>query len=142
MKKLILFIVVLLASATFANAQVRPDAMPAGHGPNPAEIAAMNTQYVTLLAEQNKLLSRRYSALMVTVAGGCLYEAGSILYSVKVASEQDPSTGTAFAAVGAITMLAGGVWTLINETNLIVNQKKINEHLMLRYSPSGIALEF
>ena len=142
MKKFILLIAILFATSTLANAQMRPDAKPAAPGFNPAEIAAMNTQYVTLLEYQNKLLSRRNIALMVSVAGGCVYEIGSVMYSTKVANNQDPSTGTAIIGVGALTMLTGGVWALINEVNLIGNQKKINEHLMLRYSPGGIALEF
>ena len=142
MKKLIILIAILLATSTLANAQMRPDAKPGAPGINPGEVAAMNTQYVTLLEYQNKLLNRRVTALAVSAAGACIYEVGNIMYSAKVAANQDPTTGSTIALIGAATIGVGGIWAMINEVNLIGTQKKINEHLMLRYSPGGIALEF
>jgi len=142
MKKLIIAIVVLLASVGMANAQER---VPVKHQPgfnNPGAVS-LNTDYAYLLNNQNRLLQNRKVALTLSIAGGAVAGIGSsVLQMAMMEEDGNPTPGAIITAVGGTCALVGGIWTMINEFKLIESQKKINDNLLLRFGPGGVALQF
>ena len=150
MKKVFLALTALVASTLAANAQIAP-----GREYKevlPPEVLAQNTQYMDMLAYQNHLLKNRKTALIVSLAGVGTVTVSTILgFAGAVYSYNNHTGGTdiefpAFATVGQLAGSAaattGAVWYLVNEFKMINAQKKINDHLILRYSPDGIKLMF
>lgn len=101
-----------------------------------------NTRYTMLLEDQNSLLKQRKTAIIMSLAGGVVGGLGSAIVTTSAENGESSPVGTVMAITGGACTLAGGVWLLMNEFQLINSQKAINNHLRLRYSPTGIALEF
>ena len=53
-----------------------------------------------------------------------------------------PVVAAAGMAAGEIALLTGGIWMIVNEFKMVNSQRKINDHLILRYGPNGVALQF
>lgn len=147
MKKVLLALVALVASAVLSNAQIAP-----GRGMNrSAEVTALNTQYADLLSYQNHLLKNRKTAMIVTLSGlGVCVTSGVLGASVaqyeyssgKVVSVDYPVAAAVGVIVGECALLTGGIWMIVNEFKMVNSQRKINDHLILRYGPNGVALQF
>ena len=145
MKKIFVAILFLLASSLLAKAQIAP-----GRSPGsvlPPEVLAQNTQYVDLLSYQNHLLKNRKTALIVSLAGAGVGVIGSMVTVASIDASGgtytiDSPVGSALMGIGSIAVTTGGIWLLINEFKLIDSQKRINEHLILRYGPDGVRLQF
>ena len=148
MKKVLLALVALVASAVLSNAQIAP-----GRGMNrSAEVTALNTQYADLLSYQNHLLKNRKTAMIVTLSGlgvcvtsGVLGVAGvTFQYNSRgdVEMVDVPVAATVGIVAGELAFLTGGIWMIVNEFKMVNSQRKINDHLILRYGPNGVALQF
>ena len=142
MKKLILSLLILLAGTMAARAQYAP-----GHGMSrSSEAAAFNAQYSDLLIYENHLLKNRKTALILSLSGTGVAVVSASVGTVIGASDGyagDMPTGAAIGVlVGELAALTGGVMYVVNEFKLINCQRKINDHMILRYSPTGVALQF
>ena len=101
-----------------------------------------NTRYTMLLEDQNSLLKQRKTAIIMSLAGSVVGGLGSAIVTTSAENGESSPVGTVMAITGGACTLAGGVWLLMNEFQLINSQKAINDHLRLRYSPTGVVLEF
>lgn len=101
-----------------------------------------NTRYTMLLEDQNSLLKQRKTAIIMSLAGSVVGGLGSAIVTTSAENGESSPVGTVMAITGGACTLAGGVWLLMNEFQLINSQKAINNHLRLRYSPTGVVLEF
>ena len=141
MKRLVLILVTVIASTTLMDAQVRW-----GNGSrrdrNATELNQYQSgQYVEMLNRQNRLLTNRKIASCISLGGSALYLIGMNVATMDT-REKPSNTGYYLAGAGALAAAGGGIWLLVNEFCLINSQKKINNHLIVRYSPGGIALVF
>lgn len=93
-----------------------------------------------LLSRENKLLGRRRTALIVSLAGIGVEAVGVSLPRQNNGDLTD--FGAAMVFVGGTATLVGGVWLLVNEFNLISTRRKINEGMMLQVAPGKISLQF
>ena len=137
MKKFIVILIALFSFSLLSNAQVRPDVPQRPAKDNSTDIEV----YQNLLLKQNTILSNRKTALTVSLIGGGLATAGSALYSFQKESGDNPYGGLLLSALGGVTGLVGGVWMIVNEYNLVENQKRIN-HTNLRLTQKGVAIVF
>lgn len=141
MKRLVLILVTVIASTTLMDAQIQW-----GNGSrrdrNATELNQYQSgQYVEMLNRQNRLLTNRKIATCISLGGSALYLIGMNVASMD-AREKPSNTGYYLAGAGAVAAAGGGIWLLVNEFCLINSQKRINNHLIVRYSPGGIALVF
>ena len=141
MKRLVLILVTVIASTTLMDAQVQW-----GNGSRRDRNATELNQYqsglyVEMLNRQNRLLTNRKIASCISLGGSALYLIGMNVASMD-AREKPSNTGYYLAGAGAVAAAGGGIWLLVNEFCLINSQKRINNHLIVRYSPGGIALVF
>ena len=137
MKRLVLILVTVIASTTLMDAQVQW-----GNGSRRDRNAAeLSGQYVEMLNRQNRLLTNRKIASCISLGGSALYLIGMNVATMD-AREKPSNTGYYLAGAGAVAAAGGGIWLLVNEFCLINSQKRINNHLIVRYSPGGIALVF
>ena len=141
MKRFVLILVTVIASTTLMDAQIQW-----GNGSrrdrNATELNQYQSgQYVEILNRQNRLLTNRKIATCISLGGSALYLIGMNVATMD-AREKPSNTGYYLAGAGALAAAGGGIWLLVNEFCLINSQKKINNHLIVRYSPGGIALVF
>ena len=52
------------------------------------------------------------------------------------------NTGAVLGSIGLVTTAGAGVWLIVNEFQLISTRRKINEKMVLRVTPTGVALQF
>ena len=97
------------------------------------------------------MLQSRKIAKIVSLTGAGVAAIGSattvfsalLNYDPEVGGEIEVSpAGSILTSVGSIAMAVGGIWLLVNDFKLINSQKRINENLILRYGPTGVALQF
>ena len=137
MKRLVLILVTVIASTTLMDAQVQW-----GNGfRRDRNATELSGQYVEMLNRQNRLLTNRKIASCISLGGSALYLIGMNVATMDT-REKPSNTGYYLAGAGAVAAAGGGIWLLVNEFCLINSQKKINNHLIVRYSPGGIALVF
>ncbi len=141
MKRLVLILVTVIASTTLMDAQVQW-----GNGSRRDRNATELNQYqsglyVEMLNRQNRLLTNRKIASCISLGGSALYLIGMNVATMDT-REKPSNTGYYLAGAGAVAAAGGGIWLLVNEFCLINSQKRINNHLIVRYSPGGIALVF
>lgn len=137
MKRFVLILVTVIASTTLMDAQVQW-----GNGSRRDRNATeLSGQYVEMLNRQNRLLTNRKIASCISLGGSALYLIGMNVATMDT-REKPSNTGYYLAGAGAVAAAGGGIWLLVNEFCLINSQKKINNHLIVRYSPGGIALVF
>ena len=138
MKKLLFVLLLVAASSAVSNAQMRTDAF----NPISENDTYWNAEYTHLLNQHNAKLDSRRTAMIVSLAGAGVSVIG---YGVGIATAQDATIGlpgVAIIAVGELTTSIGGIWLLINEFQMIKTQKRINDHLLLKYGPTGVTLTF
>ena len=141
MKRLVLILVTVIASTTLMDAQIQW-----GNGSRRDRNATELNQYqsglyVEMLNRQNRLLTNRKIASCISLGGSALYLIGMNVATMDT-REKPSNTGYYLAGAGALAAAGGGIWLLVNEFCLINSQKRINNHLIVRYSPGGIALVF
>ena len=141
MKRFVLILVTVIASTTLMDAQIQW-----GNGSRRDRNATELNQYqsglyVEMLNRQNRLLTNRKIASCISLGGSALYLIGMNVATMDT-REKPSNTGYYLAGAGAVAAAGGGIWLLVNEFGLINSQKKINNHLIVRYSPGGIALVF
>ncbi len=141
MKRFVLILVTVIASTTLMDAQVQW-----GNGSRRDRNATELNQYqsglyVEMLNRQNRLLTNRKIASCISLGGSALYLIGMNVATMDT-REKPSNTGYYLAGAGAVAAAGGGIWLLVNEFCLINSQKRINNHLIVRYSPGGIALVF
>ena len=141
MKRLVLILVTVIASTTLMDAQIQW-----GNGSRRDRNATELNQYqsglyVEMLNRQNRLLTNRKIASCISLGGSALYLIGMNVATMDT-REKPSNTGYYLAGAGAVAAAGGGIWLLVNEFCLINSQKRINNHLIVRYSPGGIALVF
>ena len=141
MKRFVLILVTVIASTTLMDAQIQW-----GNGSRRDRNATELNQYqsglyVEMLNRQNRLLTNRKIASCISLGGSALYLIGMNVATMDT-REKPSNTGYYLAGAGAVAAAGGGIWLLVNEFCLINSQKKINNHLIVRYSPGGIALVF
>lgn len=142
MKRIVLILVTVIASTTLMDAQVQW-----GNGSRRDRNATELNQYqsglyVEMLNRQNRLLTNRKIATCISLGGSALYLIGMNIEAMDTQVDNPSNTGYYLAGAGALAAAGGGIWLLVNEFCLINSQKKINNHLIVRYSPGGIALVF
>lgn len=138
MKKILFLALILLASAVIAPAQTIKERPADGTQLTPSEWQFQNLRYVDLLNRQNDLLNDRTTAICLTIGGSFL---ASITSSLIQGGMNDGIMATLFIS-SAVAAAVGSCWMLVNEFQMISNQKKINNCLTLRYGPDGVALQF
>ena len=137
MKKVFIIIVALCVFAVSSRAQVAVPSVP--NQAAQANIPVQEYEYVNLLREQNKLLKSFKYSIITELAGVAAISIGSGLVD-----EYDnlTSAGTAFVGTGLIVATIGSVWFMIDGFKLINSQRRINEHLIIKTVPGGLALQF
>jgi hypothetical protein len=147
MKKLIVLLALCLAAYT-AQAQMAPMytdfATTAETSLQAPAVEFSNSAYLQLLQEQNKLLHRRYVGTIVAVSGigavglgGLMGLTGAISNSKGLAN-----FGIMVVGLGGITTIGSAIYLGINGMKLLNNQTEINNNLILKINPSGLALQF
>lgn len=147
MKKAIVVLLVSILAVFSASAQKavkatgKTTAAPAVETAVPTgTINPQDLNYIGLLNKQNKLLNQRKIATIIGASGLGTFMVGYFL----AISDNHPvrDAGIIVTYAGIATTLTGAIWGLTNEFQLISNQKKINENLILRMNPNGIVLQF
>ncbi|MBO4571085.1 MAG: hypothetical protein J5699_04085 [Bacteroidales bacterium] len=146
MKRILLVLILVVSSSALSSAQVRPQYMPSPENGNP-ETIMWNAEYARLLDDQNHKLDSRKYAMIISLSGAAVTFTGAVVGVMTAESNYDGTVsigtpGTAIMAVGELVTAVGGIWLLINEFNMIKAQQRINDHLILKYGPSGVALTF
>ena len=150
MKKILLAIVMFALFAPVMSAQVRPGAPSPGTSgldtqhswpdfTSAADIDWAN-RYTILLEDQNSLLQQRKAATILTLAGGLVGGLGAVMVQ-NTTGAVSPGM-TIMCVTGGVAAFSGSIWLLVNGFQMINNEKKINDHLILRCTPGGVALEF
>jgi peptidoglycan/LPS O-acetylase OafA/YrhL len=139
MKKLIVLLALCLAAYT-AHAQMAPMytdfATTAETTLQAPAVEFSNGAYLQLLQEQNKLLNRRNVGTIVAVSG-----IGTMALGVA-AIVIDDGLGFSIIALGGVTTIGSAIYLGINGMKLLNNQTQINNNLILKINPSGLALQF
>ena len=147
MKKLIVLLALCLAAYT-AHAQMAPvytDFATTAETTLQAPAAELsNGAYLQLLQEQNKLLKRRNIGTIVAVSGIGTLGLGGVMTVSGAIFDADAleSIGISFIALGGVATIGSAVYLGINGTKLLNNQMQINDNLILKINPSGLALAF
>lgn len=142
MKKIILAIAIMLASASIAKAQYINDAKTAeavqAGAPVAFDEATWNAQHASLVSLQNHYLKSRKIGLIIAVSGSATMALSESMFQMTEGNE----AFVYLALGGALATITGGIWLLDNEFKMIKTQKMINNHLNLKLSPGGVAIQF
>jgi len=137
MKKVFIIIVALCVFAVSSRAQVAVPSVP--NQAAQANIPVQEYEYVTLLREQNKLLKSFKYSIVAELAGVV-----AVSFGAEMTDEYGnlTSSGTVLVGAGLAVATVGSIWFLIDSFKLINSQKRINEHLIIKTLPGGVALQF
>ena len=92
-----------------------------------------------LLKRENTLLKQRTIATIITLSGGVVTTVGMVLRDGR---GNITNAGAVLGSIGLVTTAGAGVWLIVNEFQLISTRRKINEKMVLRVTPAGVALQF
>lgn len=137
MKKVFIIIVALCVFAVSSRAQVAVPSVP--NQAAQANIPVHEYEYVTLLREQNKLLKSFKYSIVAELAGVV-----AVSFGAEMTDEYGnlTSSGTVLVGAGLAVATVGSIWFLIDSFKLINSQRRINEHLIMKTIPGGVALQF
>lgn len=147
MKKLIVLLALCLAAYT-AQAQMAPayvDFATTTETSLQAPGATFsNSEYLQLLQDQNILLKKRNVGTIVAVSGIGTVAVGGVLAFSGAIFDADFLTGTGLTvlSLGAVATFGSAIYLGINGLKLLENQTQINNNLILKINPSGLALQF
>lgn len=137
MKKVFIIIVALCVFAVSSRAQVAVPSVP--NQAAQANIPVQEYEYVNLLREQNKLLKSFKYSIVAELAGVV-----AVSFGAEMTDEYGnlTSSGTVLVGAGLAVATVGSIWFLIDSFKLINSQRRINEHLIMKTIPGGVALQF
>ena len=137
MKKVFIIIIALCVFAVSSRAQVAVPSVP--NQAAQANIPVQEYEYVTLLREQNKLLKSFKYSIVAELAGVV-----AVSFGAEMTDEYGnlTSSGTVLVGAGLAVATVGSIWFLIDSFKLINSQRRINEHLIMKTIPGGVALQF
>ena len=137
MKKVFIIIVALCVFAVSSRAQVAVPSVP--NQAAQANIPVQEYEYVTLLREQNKLLKSFKYSIVAELAGVV-----AVSFGAEMTDEYGnlTSSGTVLVGAGLAVATVGRIWFLLDSFKLINSQRRINEHLIMKTIPGGVALQF
>ena len=137
MKKVFIIIVALCVFAVSYRAQVAVPSVP--NQAAQANIPVQEYEYVNLLREQNKLLKSFKYSIVAELAGVV-----AVSFGAEMTDEYGnlTSSGTVLVGAGLAVATVGSIWFLIDSFKLINSQRRINEHLIMKTIPGGVALQF
>lgn len=137
MKKVFIIIIALCVFAELSRAQVAVPSVP--NQAAQANIPVQEYEYVTLLREQNKLLKSFKYSIVAELAGVV-----AVSFGAEMTDEYGnlTSSGTVLVGAGLAVATVGSIWFLIDSFKLINSQRRINEHLIIKTVPGGVALQF
>ena len=92
-----------------------------------------------LLKRENSLLKQRSIATIITLSGGVVTTVGMVLRDGR---GNITNAGAVLGSIGLVTTVGAGAWLIVNEFQLISTRRKINEKMVLRVTPTGVALQF
>ncbi len=92
-----------------------------------------------LLKRENSLLKQRSIATIITLSGGVVTTVGMVLRDNR---GNVTNAGAVIGSIGLVTTVGAGAWLIVNEFQLISTRRKINEKMVLRVTPTGVALQF
>jgi len=92
-----------------------------------------------LLKRENTLLKQRSIATIITLSGGVVTTVGMVLRDNR---GNVTNAGAVIGSIGLVTTVGAGAWLIVNEFQLISTRRKINEKMVLRVTPTGVALQF
>ena len=92
-----------------------------------------------LLKRENTLLKQRSIATIITLSGGVVTTVGMVLRDNR---GNVTNAGAVIGSIGLVTTAGAGAWLIVNEFQLISTRRKINEKMVLRVTPTGVALQF
>lgn len=147
MKKLIVLLALCIAAYT-AHAQMAPvytDFASAAEISLQAPAAEFsNSAYLQLLQDQNKLLKNRKIGTIVAVSGIGTVGFGGVMALTGAIFDADGLTGFGVACIGlgGVATVGSAIYLGLNGTKLLDNQRQINDNLILKINPSGLALQF
>lgn len=147
MKKLIVLLALCLAAYT-AHAQMAPMytdfATTTETSLQAPAVEFSNGAYLQLLQEQNILLKKRNVGTIVAVSGIGTVSLGGLLAFSGAIFDADFLTGTGLTvlSLGAVATFGSAIYLGINGLKLLENQTQINNNLILKINPSGLALQF
>ena len=154
MKRLLFITLILFGALTVARAQT-----PWGNAPYQQDYSQEFRPYdqgqmAAMLYEQNRILDKLKTDLIVSLAGGAVFATGYVLLFQgekeriwdEQTNERQPISSKSLAgitllSVGAISVMTGSTLHLINSFRLYNSKQRINQ-LTLRYGPDGIVLVF
>ena len=137
MKKVFIIIITLCVFAVLSRAQVAVPSVP--NQAAQANIPVQEYEYVNLLREQNKLLKSFKYSIVAELAGVV-----AVSFGAEMTDEYGnlTSSGTVLVGAGLAVATVGSIWFLIDSFKLINSQRRINEHLIMKTIPGGVALQF
>ena len=132
------FAIAITAVAQVPHKESLPDRPVTFTGSDQA-VAFEQFEFSELLKCENSLLKQRSIATIITLSGGVVTTVGMALRDER---GNITNTGAVLGSIGLVTTTGAGVWLIVNEFQLISTRRKINEKMVLRVTPAGVALQF
>ena len=132
------FAIAITAVAQVPHKESLPDRPVTFTGSDQA-VAFEQFEFSELLKRENSLLKQRSIATIITLSGGVVTTVGMALRDER---GNITNTGAVLGSIGLVTTTGAGVWLIVNEFQLISTRRKINEKMILRVTPAGVALQF
>ena len=135
---LVFFAIAITAVAQVPHKESLPDRPVTFTGSDQA-VAFEQFEFSELLKRENSLLKQRTIATIITLSGGVVTTVGMALRDER---GNITNTGAVLGSIGLLSTTGAGVWLIVNEFQLISTRRKINEKMILRVTPAGVALQF
>ena len=98
-----------------------------------------NAEINKLLEQENRLLTHRSTATIVSLSGSVVTTIG---ISIRNSNGTINNAGQIIATIGAFTTAGAAIWLLVNEFKLISTRRKINSYMQIVLFPTGLKVEF
>ena len=135
---LVFFAIAITAVAQVPNKENLPE-RPVTFTDSDQAVAFEQFAFSELLKRENCLLKQRSIATIITLSGGVVTTVGMVLRDGR---GNITNAGAVIGSIGLVTTAGAGVWLIVNEFQLISTRRKINEKMVLRVTPTGVALQF
>ena len=135
---LVFFAIAITAVAQVPHKENLPE-RPVTFKDSDQAVAFEQFEFSELLKRENSLLKQRSIATIITLSGGVVTTVGMALRDER---GNITNTGAVLGSIGLVTTTGAGVWLIVNEFQLISTRRKINEKMILRVTPAGVALQF
>ena len=135
---LVFFAIAITAVAQVPHKESLPD-RPVTFTDSDQAVAFEQFEFSELLKRENSLLKQRSIATIITLSGSVVTSVGMVLRDER---GNITNTGAVLGSIGLLSTTGAGVWLIVNEFQLISTRRKINEKMVLRVTPAGVALQF